>query len=103
VSVLDEILQTVTAIAAAAAAYLASRNAGKLNDVHNAVNSSADAATARTEQLTATLTAAGVPVPATVGDPLTPSERELLDGLLLRLARAGATPPDAPPNSAPST
>ena len=66
----NNIVQAITAVAALGAASLGARNAKRINGVHKdvttvheAVNNTAQKQNRRTDQLTAALTAANVPVP----------------------------------------
>lgn len=66
----NNIVQAITAVAALGAAALGARNARHINNVgthvdqvHEAVNNTAQKQNRRTDQLTAALTDAGVPVP----------------------------------------
>jgi hypothetical protein len=60
----SDLIQLITALGVLLTALGGLRNGQKIKEVHHAVNSTAMAQNARTDQLTASLTEAGVEVPA---------------------------------------
>jgi hypothetical protein len=60
----SELIQLITALGVLLTALGGLRNGRKIKEVHNAVNPTEMAQNARTDQLTATLTQAGIDVPA---------------------------------------